>query len=90
CYWNPENANGTEYKNLTLTFKQNDTVEVRVNNQTIQLASWKIVTLNDGFSKLEVNPLVYQLPGKILFCEGRVLFYDSYTDGCDNYFKKIN
>lgn len=90
CYWTPESANGTDYKNLTIEFKQNDSVEVKVNNQILQISSWKIAQLNDGFSKLVVNPMVVQLPGKILFCGGHVLFYDSYTDGCDNYFKKIN
>lgn len=90
CYWTPENANGKDYKNLTLEFMQNDSVAVKVNNQIIQLSSWKITQLNDGYSKLTVNPIVIQLPGKILFCGGHVLFYDSYTDGCDNYFKKVN
>jgi hypothetical protein len=88
CYWNPENANNEDFKNLSIEFKQNDTLEVRQNGQIIQISSWDIVRLNDGYFKLIVNPIVLQLPGKVLFCGNKVLFYDSYIDGCDNYFKK--
>lgn len=88
CYWNPEDANGEDYKNLSVRFKQNDSLEVRLNNQTTQISSWHIARLNDGYFKINTTPLVLQLPGKVLLCGERVMFYDSYTDGCDNYFKK--
>ena len=90
CYWNPEDANSEDYKNLAIEFKQNDTLEVKLNNQITQRSSWHLTMLNDGYFKLSVTPIVLQLPGKVLFCDDRVLFYDSYTDGCDNYFKKQN
>lgn len=88
CYWNPEDANGDDYKNLSIVFRQNDSLEVRVNNQITQTASRKISRLSDGYFKMTTVPLVVYLPGKILLCSSRVMFYDSYTDGCDNYFKK--
>ena len=90
CYWNPEDANGDDFKNLSVEFKQHDSLEVKINGQTTQTASWKITSSNDGYFKLVLTPIVVQLPGNILFCGERVLFYDSYTDGCDNYFKKQN
>ncbi len=90
CYWDPEKANGEAYKNHSIEFKQNDSVEVKVNGQLTQKSSWKITKLNDGYYKLSVNPIVVLLPGKILFCGDQVLFYDSYVDGCDNYFKRQN
>jgi hypothetical protein len=90
CYWNPENANNEDFKNLSIEFKQKDTLEVNQNGQITQISSWDIVKLNDGYFKLIVKPIVLQLPGKVLFCGDRVLFYDSYIDGCDNYFKKKN
>ncbi|MBS1511608.1 MAG: hypothetical protein JST86_12250 [Bacteroidetes bacterium] len=90
CYWAPENANNEDFKNLSVEFKQNNSLEVKLNGQTTQTSSWAIVRLNDGYFKLVTNPIVFQLPGKVLFCENHVLFFDSYTDGCDNYFKKQN
>lgn len=88
CYWNPESANCEDFKNLSVEFKQHDSLEVKLNNQVTQKSSWVVTRLNDGYFKLSVNPIVLQLPGKVLFCGDHVLFYDSYTDGCDNYFKK--
>jgi hypothetical protein len=90
CYWNPEKANNEDFKNLSIEFKQNDSLEVKQNGLVTQKSSWEIIKLNDGYFKLQVNPIVYQLPGKVLFCGNYVLFYDSYVDGCDNYFKKQN
>jgi hypothetical protein len=90
CYWNPEQANGEEYKTISIEFKQNDSLEVKTNDQTTQKSSWKVTRLNDGYFTLTVSPIVYQLPGKVLFCGDYVLFYDTYTDGCDNYFKRVN
>ena len=88
CYFNPEDANGQDYKNLSIEFTQNDSLEVKINNQISQVSSWYVTRLSDGYFKLTVNPIVFQLPGRVLICDDRVLFYDSYTDGCNNYFKK--
>lgn len=88
CYWKPESANNKEFKNLAIEFTQHDSLIVRMNGQLVQKGSWKLTRLNDGYYRLSMNPLVPQLSGKIVLCEGRVLLYDSYVDGCDNYFKK--
>lgn len=90
CYWKPEDANGEDFKGLSVQFKQNDSLEVKLNNQLTQVSSWSIVRLNDEYFKLSTSPFIPQLPGKILLCGDRILFYDSYVDGCDNYFKKQN
>jgi hypothetical protein len=90
CYWNPESANNQDFKTLSVEFNQHDSLEVKLNGQTTQKSSWGLVRTNDGYFKLLANPIVLQLPGKVLFCGDFVLFYDSYVDGCDNYFKKQN
>ncbi|MES2647752.1 MAG: hypothetical protein V4717_12795 [Bacteroidota bacterium] len=88
CYWSPEKGNSKDFKGLSVTFKADNTLEVKVNEVTTQTATWEVVKLNDGNYSLKMNPLVLQLPGRILFCTDRVLFNDSYVDGCDNYFKR--
>ena len=90
CYWKPESANNEDFKSLSIEFKQNDSLELKQNGLLTQKSSWDISKLSDGYFKLLVNPIVLQLPGKVLICGDRVLFYDSYVDGCDNYFKKQN
>lgn len=88
CFWDPEKGNYKDFLGMTVEFKSGNTLEVKMNGQTTQSSTWKIVDMGDGYFKVDTNPLVVQLPGKILFCEDRVLFNDSYVDGCDNYFKK--
>jgi hypothetical protein len=90
CYWNPENGNSKDFQGLSVEFKPDNTLEVKLNGETTQTSTWELVNLNDGYYKVQVKPLVLQLPGRILFCTERVLFNDSYTDGCDNYFKRLN
>lgn len=90
CYWNPETANGEDYKTLTIEIKENDSLEVKINNQITQSSSWNVTNLNNGYYTITVNPIVPQLQGKVLFCGDSLLFYDSYVDGCDNYFEKQN
>jgi hypothetical protein len=88
CFWNPEKANGDDFKTLAVEFKSNDTVEVKVDNAITQKSSWKVKALSDGSFSVVTTPIVLQLPGRIMFCGDRVLFQDSYVDGCDNYFIK--
>lgn len=88
CYWSPENANGDEFKGLVIHFKSDDTLIVTENGQITQVSSWKVVDGDGDLFELEVNPYVGQLYGRILFCDQKVEFNDSYIDGCDNYFVK--
>jgi len=89
CYWAPENANASDYKNLSVAFKPNDSLEVKTNNQIAGKAAWRLQKTNDGYFTLSTTPLVPQLAGKVIVCANRVIFFDSYVDGCDNYFKRL-
>jgi hypothetical protein len=86
CFGNPQNGNYEDFKGMTVDFKPNNTVEIRTNGQMVQTSTWTMVNLNDGYFSIQTSPLVLQLPGRIMFCAERVLFSDSYTDGCDNFF----
>ncbi len=90
CYANPEGGNYKDFQGLLVEFKNDNTLEVIENGQTTQTATWELKDLNDGYFALKATPIVLQLPGRILFCDERVLFSDSFTDGCDNYFKRKN
>lgn len=90
CFWEPEKGNYDDFKGLSVHFKSDNTVEVSQNGMLAQQSTWHIVLLNDGNYKITTIPLVFQLPGRILFCEQRVVFMDSYVDGCENYFVRMN
>jgi hypothetical protein len=88
CFWNPEDANKSEFKGLTIEFKSDNTLDVKENGQITQTSNWEIVNGDAELFAIDVHPPVTQLYGRILFCEERVEFNDSYIDGCDNYFKR--
>lgn len=90
CYWNPEDANNTDFKGLMLNFNTDSTVLVTDSSGNIQTSCWQLQATNSGYWIMRTTPLVYQLPGRVLFCGERVLFSDTYVDGCNNYFKKLN
>lgn len=90
CFWAPEKGNYDDFKGLSVEFKSDNTVEVFQNGMSAQKSTWQLVLLNDGNYKITTTPLLLQLPGRILFCAQRVVFMDSYVDGCDNYFVKAN
>lgn len=88
CFWNPEDANNNEFKGLTIEFKSNNTLNVKENGQTTQTSTWKVVGGDADLFAIDVDPSVPQLYGRILLCNERVEFNNSYIDGCDNYFKR--
>jgi len=89
CFWSPEDDNENEFKGLTIEFKSDNTLDVKESGNIIQTSNWKVVSGDADLFALDVDPIVTQLYGRILFCGQRLEFNDSYIDGCDNYFKRI-
>lgn len=88
CFWNPEDANNEEFQGMTIEFKSDNTLDVKENGQITQTSNWKIVNGDIDLFAIDVTPSVNQLYGRILFCEEKVKFNNSYIDGCDNYFRR--
>ena len=72
---------------MTIEFKSNSTLDVKENGQITQSSNWKVVNSDADLFAIDVDPPVIQLYGRILFCEKRVKFNNSYIDGNDNYFR---
>ncbi|CAN5388205.1 hypothetical protein BH11BAC3_BH11BAC3_46260 [soil metagenome] len=90
CFWKPEAANNVDFKGLQVEFLPNNKLDVNENGKPTQTSTWQVTDLKDGFFKINVTPFVPLLSGRILFCDSVTLFYDSYVDGCDNYFKRTD
>lgn len=80
--------NYSSSKGLTIVFKSDNTLSVKQNGQIIQSSHWEVVDGDADLFALNVEPAVDALYGRILFCDGSVLFDNSYVDGCDNIFKR--
>jgi len=84
------NGNDVEFKDLSIRFKSDHTLDVKQMDEGTQTSTWKVVDGDGDLFSVEVEPRVNQLYGRILFCDDRVEFNLSCLDGCDNYFKRNN
>lgn len=88
CFWNPEDGNYDDFKGLSIDFKSDNTLDVKMDGLVTQSSAWSIEGSNENLFVIRVEPIVLQAVGQILFCDNRVEFNDSYVDGCDNYFTR--
>jgi hypothetical protein len=90
CFWSPEKTNYDDFKGTTIEFNSDGTLVVTENGQTTQTSTWNVISAGNGSFAINTTPNVYLVYGRILYCDDRVEFMDSYVDGCDNYFKRKN
>lgn len=89
CYWNPEKANNESFRGMSIEFKPDSTLIVRLDEEITQTSNWEVVKDYGELFALKADPSVIHLNGRILFCDNIVEFNNSYVDGCDNYFKRL-
>lgn len=77
-------------RNIKVTFKSDHTFSVNESSNVLTQGTWKLLLLDGSSSGLELSTPSEFLYGRILLCDGQVLFNDSYRDGCDNLFNKNN
>ena len=75
-------------KNIKITFNANATFTVLENSAIITQGNWKLQTVGGSVWELDLSSSSEYLYGGILFCNNKVMFNDSYRDGCDNVFVK--
>jgi hypothetical protein len=77
-------------KIVKVTFNSNRTFSLSENAIIVTQGNWKLKIVDSNIYGLDLTPQSEYLYGRILFCNDEVLFNDSYIDGCDNLFCKIN
>lgn len=89
-YWAPDKGWNTENENTLIEFLNDSTLNIIVNGELENTTKW-IVTPKDGeLYGLELDSAISTLfYGRILICGETVEFNNSYIDGSDNYFKRI-
>ena len=75
-------------KNIKITFNANATFAVLENSAIITQGNWKLQTVDGNIWGLDLTSSSEYLYGRILFCDKKLMFNDSYKDGCDNVFVK--
>jgi hypothetical protein len=77
-------------KDIKVTFNTNGTFTVLENSTIITQGNWTLKVVDSNLWELDVTAPSTYLYGRILICNNQVLFNDSYRDGCDNLFEKVN
>lgn len=89
CGGFPNNMSTSEFAGIRVVFKEGNILELIQDSVIIQTSDWHVVDGDAHLFELDLNPNIYQLNGRILICAQEVLFNQSYIDGCDNYFQKM-
>lgn len=89
-YWAPDKGGNTESENTLIEFLSDSTLNVIVDGELKSTTKWTIVIKDGDLYGLELDSSATTLLyGRILICGEIVEFNNSYIDGSDNYFEKI-
>ena len=83
---------GTHYsdKIILATFTSARSFSVTENAIVVAEGYWSLRIVDSNKWGLQSDSSLTHLYGAILFCDDQVLFYDSYLDGKDNLFDRVN
>ena len=85
-----ETGRNTESENTVIEFQKDSVINVIVDGKLEASTNWGVTLTDPPLFGLTTGTIISQLLyGRILFCDDLVEFNDSYIDGDDNYFKRI-
>lgn len=73
---------------LTLYLMADRKLEIYRNGLPDRTDTWEIVPRGSENFELKTSQIQPWLKGDIVICDDLLLFFESYIDGCDNYFEK--
>lgn len=90
-FWAPNEGLNTEDKNTIIEFLNDSSVQIYVNGNLTGTTNWTVKPKDGELFGLELDSTITTLLyGRILICGETLEFNNSYIDGSDNYFQKIN
>jgi hypothetical protein len=84
CFWT--NREEAADKDIKLTFNANGTFSVAESGNIITQGNWHLRIIDSDMWGLDITADSEYLYGYILFCGNKLLFSNSYVDGCDQTF----
>ena len=89
-FWAPDEGWNTESENTLIEFSNDSTLGIIVNGNLENTTKWMVTHKDGDLYGLEMDSTITTLLyGRILVCGEILIFNNSYIDGSDNYFKKI-
>ncbi|MCB0630687.1 MAG: hypothetical protein R2824_07570 [Saprospiraceae bacterium] len=79
----------TEAGELLLKFYSDHQLEIYRNGLLDRVDTWKVIERGSENFELETDLIHPWLNGDIVICDELLVFFNSYIDGCDNFFEKV-
>lgn len=73
---------------LRLVLTDDHQLEIYENGLLERTDSWEVIPRGNENFELKTSQILPWLNGDIVICEDLLVFFESYIDGCDNYFEK--
>ena len=73
---------------LRLVLTDDHQLEIYENGLLERTDSWEVIPRGNENFELTTSQILPWLNGDIVICEDLLVFFESYIDGCDNYFEK--
>ncbi|PHN05029.1 hypothetical protein [Flavilitoribacter nigricans] len=73
---------------LRLVFKENHELEIYRDGLLDRQDTWEVIPRGSENFALTTSQIQPWLNGDIVICEDLLVFFESYIDGCDNYFER--
>ncbi|MCB0696520.1 MAG: hypothetical protein KDC07_04100 [Chitinophagaceae bacterium] len=87
CYWNYSEVIAAD-KQVVLIFKDAGNYQLFENGTVESEGTWKLSQIDNNTWDIVTSAKSKYLHGHILLCNDEVVFYSSYLDGCDYYFRR--
>ena len=84
-----ENGSNTEIENMVIEFQKDSVLNIYIDGNMESTSIWSVILTDPPLFGLALDSAINQLYGRILFCNDIVEFNNSYIDGDDNYFRRI-
>ncbi len=89
-FWAPDKGRNTENENTLIEFLNDSTLKIIINGKLENTTNWIVSPKDEKLYGLELDSAITTLLlGRILICRKTLEFNNSYIDGSDNFFRKV-
>jgi len=88
-FWAPEAAHYTTNQEVFISFRPDSLLHIVVREDTLHTTKWQVSLRRTNMYQLVLEEPHQYLHGDIVLCEDLLLFNNSYVDGSDNFFERV-
>lgn len=91
CYWTPEDANSEACESCELRLGEDGNFNFVEDGAVSLSGTWTLLeSFSAGYYTIQTSPSLEWALGQVYLCDDQLLFFNSYIDGCDNYYNALD